>query len=260
MYQVLDYFTLDLVMLGLLAMFAAWTQTLTGFAFGLILMGGVGISGLIPLPEAAVVVSVLTIVNGSLMLRSDWRELDRYAFGLFMAGSIPGLALGYVSLLWLAGAALGALQALLGAIIIGASLQMMRRPRTQALRSSAVAFFAAGFAGGIMGGLFSTAGPPVIWQMYRQPTSLAAVRVTLVAVFASNAVVRLLLVMASTGFPVHAVSAALISFPLVMLGTLIARAYPPPLSPNVMRQLAFSLLLLSGLAMLLPKVALIWSL
>jgi hypothetical protein len=39
-----------------------------------------------------------------------------------------------------------------------------------------------------------------------------------------------------------------------MLGTFLARRYPPPLSPDAMRRLAFGLLFLSGLALFVPAL------
>lgn len=48
-----------------------------------------------------------------------------------------------------------------------------------------------------MGGLFSTAGPPLVYHLYRQPLPVAVIRETLVAVFGINAVLRLALVAGS---------------------------------------------------------------
>ena len=242
----------DLLLLWALVGLAAWLQTLTGFAFGLILMGGVGMLGLIPLPEAAILSGLLTILNGLMVVRREWRAVDRPALGLFMAGGLPGLGLGYGLLLWLAGGAIHLLQLLLGAVILGASIQMMRRPPGLARRSPAGGFLATGFLGGVMGGLFSTAGPPVIWQMYRQPVPLAAVRATLLSVFVLNGVARLGLVLGSTGIPAAVLTATAGALPVTVLATWFARRYPPPLSAEAMRRLAFGLLFLSGLALLVP--------
>ena len=47
---------------------AAYAQTLTGFAFGLITMAGVGLTGLLSLADAAMIVSILSMVNSMQML------------------------------------------------------------------------------------------------------------------------------------------------------------------------------------------------
>ena len=78
----------------LIACLAAWMQTLTGFALGLILMGGVGLLGLMPLPEAAVVTSILVVTNGAIVLWRGWREVDVAALRLYLAGTLPTLIIG----------------------------------------------------------------------------------------------------------------------------------------------------------------------
>lgn len=42
----------DVVVFAALAFVAAYVQTLSGFAFGLLLMGALALTGLIPLPAA----------------------------------------------------------------------------------------------------------------------------------------------------------------------------------------------------------------
>lgn len=245
---------LDLVLVWLVAGGAAWVQSLTGFAFGLILVGAIGLFQLIPLPEAAILSSLLVIFNGMMMLRRDWRAIDRQGFALLILGSLPGLLIGYGLLLYLATSALSALALILGALIIFAALQLLHRPEPRAQRSGLVSFVTTGMIGGIMGGLFSTAGPPIIWQMYRQPLTHVMVRSTLVAVFFINAVARLALVFASTGISVRVWLAAAGALPMVFLGTLLAQKFPPPVSSLILRRGAAALLLLSGLALCLPPL------
>ena len=230
----------------ILAAIAAWMQTLSGFALGLVLMGGAALFNLMPLPQAALVTSFLVVFNGAMVLGRDWRFIDRQAFGLTLAGSIPTLGLGYAALHWLAGQTIGGLQLLLGLLISAAALQLAVNPRPQARRSGPAVFVATGAAGGILGGLFSTAGPPIIWNLYRQPIALTTVRVTLVSVFVVNQILRLGMAGATSGIGLPVLWAAAGTLPAVMAGTYVARRWPPPLGPQAMRRLAFALLMLSG--------------
>ena len=69
---------MDIVSLAgllLLAGVAAYVQSLTGFAFGLLMMGGIGMMGLVPLPDAAVIVGILTLVNATQVLSRGWRDV-----------------------------------------------------------------------------------------------------------------------------------------------------------------------------------------
>lgn len=252
--RVMEIVSGDMLLLWALVGFAAWLQTLTGFAFGLLLMSGVGLFGLIPLPEAAILGSILTILNGGLVIRHEWRQIDRSALRLFLIGSPVGLLIGYFALLWLAGTAVTVLQLLLGAVVLVASVQLMRRPQVQFRRSDPVSFLVTGMFSGIMGGMFSTGGPPAIWQMYRQPVEIDTIRATLLSLFVLNSSMRLGLVLATTGIPASTLMATLGAMPLVAAGTQAARHLPPPLPPAAMRQLAFGLLFLSGVALSLPAL------
>lgn len=241
---------------AVLAFVAAYVQTLTGFAFGLLLMGTVAVSGLLPLPEAAIVISLLTLANASIVLARGWRDIAVKPFLLSLSGAIPMIVLGYFLLELLASSSLSILRILLGSAIILSSLQLVRRPSSLAGQSHGAAFIVFGAIGGIMGGLFSTAGPPLVFQFYRQPLPHRVIRETLVAIFSLNSLFRLGLVAANGDWRHHALLWALAGLPAVLVSTYLARRWPPVVSARNMRFLVFLLLLFSGGALILPNVML----
>ncbi len=233
---------------------AAYAQTLTGFAFGLITMGGVGLTGLLSLPDAAMIVSVLTLVNATQMLMKGWRDVAWREFVIVMAASIPMLFVGYWLLEWLAGTRADLLRLILGLVIIVSSLQLARKLEPLAKQSSDGSFLFFGAIAGVMGGMFSTAGPPLVYHFYRQPMPLVKIRETLVTVFALNAVFRIGLVIASGDLPAASTLSGLLAIPAIMGATYAARRWPPPISPATMRRIVFVLLFLSGLSLGAPAV------
>jgi hypothetical protein len=66
-------------------------------------MGGIGLTGIMPLPDAAVLVSVLTLTNAAQMLLKGWRDVAWRPLGLVMLGSLPAVMVGFVLLHWLSG-------------------------------------------------------------------------------------------------------------------------------------------------------------
>ncbi len=228
---------------------AAYAQTLTGFAFGLITMGGVGLTGLLSLPEAAMLVSLLTLVNAAQMLTKGWRDVDWRSFGLVMLAGLPCLCLGFFLLDWLAESRADWLRLALGATIIVSSVQLARKPPPLQRPSGPLSFLVFGGIAGVMGGMFSTSGPPVVYHLYRQPLPHVVVRETLVTIFAVNAAFRTGLVAASGPFPPAATLSGLLAVPMVMAATHLARRYPPPLTQRAMRQIVFLLLFLSGVSL-----------
>jgi uncharacterized membrane protein YfcA len=200
------------------------------------------------------IVSVLTLVNATQMLLKGWRDVAWREFGLVMAASLPLLFVGYWLLEWLAGTQADVLRLILGLVIIVSSLQLARKPEPLAKQSrdSSLAFF--GGIAGLMGGMFSTAGPPLVYHFYRQPMPLATVRETLVTVFALNAVFRIGLVVLSGNLPSGSTLTGLLAIPGVMGATYAARRWPPPVSAATMRRIVFILLFLSGVSLGAPAV------
>ena len=243
-------------LVGFLALvfLAAFAQTLTGFAFGLITMGAIALTGVMSLPDAAVIVSVLTLVNAVQMLIKGWRDLALRELGLVLMTSIPALGIGYALLEWLADTRIDLLRMLLGIVIVASSLQLARRPDPLEQQSGPGSFLFFGAIAGLMGGLFSTAGPPLVYHFYRQPMQLGRIRETLVAVFALNAVFRLTLVAVSGTLPEKSAMSGLLAIPVVMAATHAARRWPPPLSPITLRRIVYSLLFLSGVSLGAPAI------
>lgn len=242
----------SLVILLLLAAGASYVQTLTGFALGLLMMGGVGLTGVVPLPDAAVLVGILGLVNAAQVLAKGWRDIARREFLLVIFVSLAFLVLGYWLLGLLVAASLDWLKLTLGGIIILSSLQLLLRPMPFETPSGAGSFVFFGAIAGIMGGLFSTAGPPLVYHFYRQPLRPVAIRETLVAIFAVNGILRLMLVGLAGDMPSSSFWWGLLCIPVVMAFTALARRYPPPLTPAGLRRVAFCLLFLSGLSLAAP--------
>ncbi len=239
----------------LCAAVAAWVQSITGFALGLILMSSVGLMRLMPLAEAAVITSILVIVNTALILSRSWRLLERWPLALILAGAVPALPLGFALLGWMQNSALGLLQLLLGVMLATVSAQMSLRPRIRTLPSAGRSFALAGGAGGILGGLFATTGPPVIWQLYRQPLPLQTIRLSLVAVFFVTQIERLLLAGFVQGIATDTLIRAAGALPAVMLGTWLARRFPPAVAPRTIRRVALILLFLTGISMIVAALS-----
>lgn len=232
---------------------AAYVQTLTGFAFGLMMMGAIALAGLLPLPDAAAMVGMLTLVNATQMLiQGGWREIARRELRLILVASLPSLLVGYVALEWLADTRADLLKIGLGVVIMLSSLQLAIKPAGLAKRSSDASFVGFGILSGLMSGLFATGGPPLVYHLFRQPFPHERVRETLVAAFGAAQVVRIAMVVASGNPPTMSPFALILAIPAVMAMTYAARRWPPSLSQRTMRRIVFVLLFLSGLSLALP--------
>lgn len=238
----------DLFLLLIFAL-GSYIQTTTGFAFGLIVMSGVTALGLAPIEVTAFAISLLSLVNSGIGLQGKlWRQINWLALRWFMVACLPAIFAGLWLLDYLGENALHLLQLILGISIVISSLLMVVKVKTRQ-SSPGYSFAISGALAGVMGGMFATFGPPISYLMYRQPDTLSRIRATLLAIFAVTAVVRLLLVVNTTGIHSGTWLICALGVPVVMLSTVLAKRFPPPLSQDAARHLAFGLLMLSGISL-----------
>ena len=237
------------------AALATFVQTLTGFAMGLVLLGLVGAFHVVGLPDAANVSSVLSIANAWIVLRGPNGMFDRQAWRDTLTGSLVGVVVGVLLLHWLSGSVVSVLRVLLGLTILGCAAMLVVHTRPLPERSSRRSFTGIGLISGLMSGLFSAAGPPLVYQFYRQPMALATIRQTLSAVFACNALLRITMTVSTGQFSLHALWLSLATLPLVLGLTAWLSRHPPKWSPQVVRKLVCVLLIFTGGSLVLPSVA-----
>ena len=237
-----------------LASVAAYVQTVTGFAFGLILMAGVALAQTMPLPDAAALVSALTLANAATMLARGWRHIAWREWLLCVPASVPMIFVGVALLNWLAADRIDLLRFILALVIALASLAVLKTPRLDAARPAGWTFTAAGVASGLMSGLFAAGGPPLVFRFYTSPLPIPTIRETLVSIYALNAIVRLGAVLGSPHPPPISVWWGLLAIPVVMGTTAAARRWPPPIAPKTLRFAVVALLLASALSLGLPAL------
>lgn len=230
---------------------AAYVQTVSGFALGLIAMGAVGVLHLAPIPFAALVISVLSLVNVATALRGRTADIRRATLTVSALAMVPMVLVGLAVLHWLESRSVEALRNLLGGFILVGGLLLMLRPHPRA--APAPRWMAAfwGAVAGLFGGLFSTAGPPIVFHLYREPIGIPAIRATLLAFFAAATLTRLTATGASGSITRDVLLWALVATPAVLAGTWAGRRYPPHVPDLAMRRFAFVLLAALGGALLI---------
>ncbi len=229
----------------------AYVQTVTGFALGLIVLGGITVFNLAPVAFTAIVVSFTALTNNIFALHRGLHHVDRRAVGYTLLGMLPAVYVGVLLLDHLHDTSVHTLRTILGAVILGGGVLLALRPHPRERRAAGWVDAAVGVVGGILGGMFAIGGPPLVFHFYRQPLALATVRATLLATFAIATAARLLYIGADNGIDLAMVQVSLFCVPVVFVATLLGRRYPPPLPELAMRRLAFGLLGLIGLGLLL---------
>ena len=227
---------------------AVYTQNLTGFALALVLLGLVGATNLFPLPDVVNVVSVIGLVNAAVYLyKRQALKLDRLLWPSLFASCV-GTVAGVAMLAWMVGAAYDVLRLLLGIAIVGCAGMLLLQSKPLAKSSSPRSFMGFGLLSGLMGGLFAAAGPPLVYQVYRQPWTQQRARESLVYLFGAGALLRLLLVIPTGAFTALSLKLSAIALPVAITVTWLTVRRAPSLSPQTLRRLVCALLAVAGVA------------
>lgn len=242
-----------LVFLACVAL-AAVAQSVTGFAFGLILVGLNSVLQLFPVTDAANVGMVLGLISIGTALRGRRGALDWTILRPTCVGGVFGTVAGVALLAWLSASVVVALQLLLGIAIVGCAGLMFLRVTRLKQTSSNASFAFYGTISGLLGGLFVASGPPLAFQFYRQPIAVEAMRETLIVAMGLTALLRLALVLTSGQFSLAALLLCMLGAPVAIGVSAWIRSHPPGWQPETVVRTVCALLVLAGISLILPAV------
>jgi len=233
---------------------AVYAQALTGFALALILLGLVGATNLVPLPDAVNASTIVAFCTAwTFLYRRKALRIERVLIPTLVA-SAAGIVVGAVLLTWLAGTAYQVLRLLLGASIVACALSLWRTAQPLPSLSSPTLYALTGGISGLMAGMFSAPGPPLVYLLYRQPRPLAWIQQSLMAIFGLGTLLRLLIVIPSGQFSLLSLQLAAEAVPVVFVVTSYAARRTPPLSPKLFKGLVCALLIGTGFSMSISAV------
>lgn len=242
------------VAMALCLVLATYVQSVTGFAFGLVFLGLVSVFDLVPISEAANVITLTSLVQAFVYFRQQPLLPDVKVIRPAIVPSLVGVAAGAFFLLWLSGNAMYLLRLFLGSAIIASAISLVVHVRHRRQIDKPGVFALTGLVSGIMGGMFSTAGPPLVYVMYRQPLQPEVIRQCLLLMFAIGQVLRLLMVIMTSQFQTESLAYAVLAVPLVYLVTHANRRFPLRMSHCNTLRLAAILLMASGSALVMSSL------
>lgn len=233
---------------------ASYAQAVTGFAFGLILVGIVSSLKLVPLELIATTVSILSIVNGTPALLRSFCQIRLALFlptAIFAAAAV---VIGFELNRQIDPAVVPILKALVGAAVLAASLMLALPVRTSREVSGFFHSAAYGCVAGLMGGLFASSGPPLVYHFYRQPIAAEAVKATLVGVSVVAGLSRLAMSSIHGELGLDSVVLSAQSLPIVATMSWLTSRFAPNVSQAIRRRVASAVLALTSIALIWPSI------
>jgi len=226
----------------------SYIQTVTGFGMGLIIMGITASLQLMPISFIAAVISLTALTNVVLAVYKDHAHIHWKIVRTIMVGFVPAALAGIFLLYYLDKTSTQLLQLILGVVIILGGVLLIIKPHPKEGEPSSYFSFLVGSVAGVMGGLFSTSAPPLIFYLYKQALNIKVIRSTLLMIFMIGSLIRIVTIGVQGYITQEIILFALYSLPVVFLFTWLGKKYPPPLSDINMRRSAFGLLIVLGVS------------
>ena len=230
----------------LLVVLGAFVQTISGFALGLVIIVGATILKLELIAFSAAVISLISLVNSSVALRTSYRNIDRHYLTYLCIALLPGLLIGVALLTYLSEVHYFMLRVLLGFVVIVVGILLLLKPALYRNRSGGALTLAFGVLGGVIGGLFSSGGSAWAYHLYRQPINVDVIRATLLAVLIVSCVVRTIMITVAGQMTTSILITALISVPVVIVVTEVTSRNLTRIPDNIVRRLVVGLMTLTG--------------
>lgn len=222
-------------------MFAALVQSIGGFGFSLMAVPLAAI--LIDLRTAVIVVSIGSLINVSLLCWRTRHDIDRSLAVRFNVPALFGLPIGLVVLSF---ANQRALKVTLGALIIVATLALVRG--ASSLRPRAWTDVLAGWVSGILSTATGTNGPPLVLAAQMRRLEPTVFRATLAFTFTLSGSTTLALYVATRLVRRDDLTLAIAAVPLILLGQYLGLRLQRVFLGRRFDHLVYGLLLVSGVS------------
>ena len=195
-----------------------------------------------PLKFIVPVESILEVALSLMLVPAAIGKVDRANLLRLLAGAVPGSLLGVYFLDTLGDRHL---EMILGIVIIGVALSLLRRAPSSAPLSNRWAL-PAGIAGGILGGLFGTSGPAYVAYLSSRCLEKEAFRATLIVLFAVEYTWRLGWYLHNGLLGYQGLQLALTLLPALVAATLLGHYLHPRVGEKAFRRWVAIFLLVSG--------------
>ncbi|UIF88305.1 TSUP family transporter (plasmid) [Cupriavidus necator] len=239
------------VLFVLFVAISVYASNLTGFALALVLLGLVALTNIVPLPDAVNAVTIIIIVNAALFLYKRRPLRIQPAIKPVVACSLGGSLIGMALLTFTATHAFQTLRTLLGICVVGCAILLWKAAKPYPAPSGAKTFAFVGALSGVLGGMFATASPPMVYVVYRQPWSVEVIQESLIFSFGVGAVLRLLVMGISGQVSLLAIQLAAEALPVALAVTIFAANRQPPVSKETLKHMVCVLLVCVGIGILI---------
>jgi uncharacterized membrane protein YfcA len=204
--------------------------------------------------KATVVATAIVEILGSFWVTVQARkDIDSSHLRMLLPVALLGMLVGWLTLITVES---GTLKRVFGTLTVLFAVRMiitLRRPDSHRKRWPSVIGYLAGAMSGLLGGLFGTAGPPIVVFLENQTTAKAVLRATLLAYFLAVDVLRMIPYAFSKLITNQVLEISAAMFPASLIGAYLGRKLQARVSESVFRLMVGAVLLATGVLLALGE-------
>ena len=231
----------ELLLIGAVALAAGYTQGVTGFGFGIVAM--IFLPSLMLYTEANLLSSILgastaLVLAITLYKRINWKNLTFTLIGSF--------AMNYASIAFMRTAENDTLVLLLGIALILLSVYFFFFSKSIRIRPTWYAALIAGSLSGVMSGLFSIGGPPVVVYYMQSEEDTDSYFATISVYFVISGAASVAMKSFSGMLTLNVLWGLMLGGIGMAAGTLLGKRTGRAIRPETLKKLVYGVMALSG--------------
>lgn len=239
-----------LILTAAVALIASFTQSVTGFGFGIVAM--IFLPVFLPYTEANFLSSLLSTVTSIMMLiaifkKISWRNLIFPLTGSFVFN--------YLAITFVKNAANDLLTLILGIALFGLSVYFFFFSNKIKIRATWYSGLIAGSISGIMSGLFSIGGPPVVIYYLQSEDDTDNYLATISAYFVLSGIISVTM-KALSGFVTGRVWLGIaVGLFGMLIGSLLGCLARNKSKPHIIKKAVYTVMAVSGLVNIISSLS-----
>ena len=243
----IEFYVIGLI--ALIALVAGYTQSVTGFGFGIVAM--IFLPSLLLYTEANVLSTALSTVTSLVLLSATYKHVNWKNIVFPLVGSTVA---NYFAISYVKGAKNDTLILLLGIALFALSIYFFFFSGKIKIKPTWYAGLIAGVISGISGGLFSIGGPPVVIYYMQSEKTTEKYLGTISAYFVASGLISVGMKAASGFVSENVLFGMLFGLAGMAIGAILGRLTRNRTNPRLIRKIVYGFMAVSGIINIVTSI------
>ena len=232
----------EIILIAIIVLVASYTQTVTGFGFGIVAM--IFLPNILLYTEANILSSILSTIVSALIVFSTFKNINWKNLIFPLIGSF---VFNYLAITFVKNANNQFLILLLGIALVLLSTYFFFFSTKIKIRPSWYTGLLAGAISGVLSGLFSIGGPPVVLYYLQSEDNTERYLATISAYFVLSGIISVAMKTMSSFMTTNVLIGLGVGILAMIIGSILGKTTRKKLNPQIIRKVVYLVMAISGI-------------